>query len=80
MRIMDNQSANKVGSIKLPKGRYTQAGIETLRELYRVHFPRSAAGETTELRQGSQTWGHLLPTGRTGNCPKGSLPNPKLNG
>jgi hypothetical protein len=39
MTIMANQSANKVGSIKLPNGCHTQAGIETLRELYRVHFP-----------------------------------------
>jgi hypothetical protein len=52
MRIMANQSANKVGSIKLPNGHHTQAGIETLWEVYRVHFLGSAAGETTELRQG----------------------------
>jgi hypothetical protein len=51
MRIMANQSASNVGSIKLPNGRHTQAGIETLRELYRVHFPRAAAGEAIVLRQ-----------------------------
>ena len=52
MRIMANQSANKVGSIKLPNYHHTQAGIETLWEVDRVHFLGSAAGETTELRQG----------------------------
>jgi hypothetical protein len=60
MWIMANQSANKVGSIKLPNGHHTQAGIETLRELYRVHFPGSAAGETTELRQGEPNLGTFI--------------------
>jgi hypothetical protein len=60
MRIIDNQLANKVGSIKLSNGRHTQAGIETLRELYRVHFLGSAAGETTELRQGQPHLGTFI--------------------
>jgi hypothetical protein len=51
MRIIANQLANKVGSIKLPNGHPIQAGIETLKELYRVHFPGSTPGETTEQRQ-----------------------------
>ena len=60
MRIMANQSANKVGSIKLPNACHTQAGIETLRELYRVHFPGAAAGETKELRQGQPNLGTFI--------------------
>jgi hypothetical protein len=60
MRIMTNQSANKVGSIKIPNGCHTQAGIETLRELYRVHFLGAAAGETTELRQGQPNLGTFI--------------------
>jgi hypothetical protein len=57
MRIMANQSASKVGSIKLPNGRHTQEGIDTLRELYRAHVQGSVAGETTELRQGQPNLG-----------------------
>jgi hypothetical protein len=47
MRIMASQSANRVESIKLLDGRYTQSGKETLRELHRVHFPESAGEEVT---------------------------------
>jgi hypothetical protein len=57
MRIMTNLSASKLGSIKLPNGCHTQAGIETLRELYRVHFPGAAAGEAIVLRQGQPNLG-----------------------
>jgi hypothetical protein len=39
MRNMASQSANRVESIKLLDGQYTQSGTETLREIYRVHFP-----------------------------------------
>jgi hypothetical protein len=52
MRIMASQSANRVESIKLLDGRYTQSGKETLRELYRVHFSGSAGEETTLEGQG----------------------------
>jgi hypothetical protein len=52
MRIMASQSANRVESIKLLDGRYTQSGKETLRELYRVHFPGSAGEEVTLEGQG----------------------------
>jgi hypothetical protein len=45
MRIMASQSANRVESIKILDGRYTQSGKETLMELYRVHFPGSAGEE-----------------------------------
>jgi hypothetical protein len=51
-RIMTSQSANSVGSIKIPNGRHTQAGIDTLKEQYRAHFPGYAPAETTEQRRG----------------------------
>jgi hypothetical protein len=47
MRIMAGQSDKRVGSIKLPDGQYTQSGREDLKELYRVHFPKSAGVEVT---------------------------------
>jgi hypothetical protein len=52
MRIMASQLANRVESIQLLDGRYTQSGIETLREIYRVHFPGSAGEEVTLEGQG----------------------------
>jgi hypothetical protein len=47
MRIMAGQSDNRVGSIKLPDGQYTQSGRQALKELHRVHFPKSAEVEVT---------------------------------
>jgi hypothetical protein len=41
MKIMAKQATNKVSTIKLPDGQCTQAGEETLEELFRVHFPES---------------------------------------
>jgi hypothetical protein len=41
MKIMAKQATNKVSSIKLPDGQHTQSGKETLKELFRVHFPDS---------------------------------------
>ena len=60
MRILANQSANKVGSIKLPNGCHTQTGIETLKELYRAHFSGATAGETVEIRQGQPNLGTFI--------------------
>jgi hypothetical protein len=39
MRIMVKQANNRVGSVKLPVGCYTQSETETLLKLRRVHFP-----------------------------------------
>jgi hypothetical protein len=47
-RIMGSQTANSVGCIKQPDGRYTQ----TLEELYRVHFPGSQKGVVTMVGLG----------------------------
>jgi hypothetical protein len=41
MKIMAKQTTNKVSTIKLPNGQHTQTGKETLKELFRVHFPDS---------------------------------------
>jgi hypothetical protein len=52
MRIMASQLENRVGSVELPDVQYTQSGKETLRELYRVHFPGSPGVEVTLKGQG----------------------------
>jgi hypothetical protein len=39
MRIMVKQANNRVGTVKLPDGHYTQSGRETFLELCTVHFP-----------------------------------------
>jgi hypothetical protein len=52
MRIMASQSANRVESIKLLDDQNTQPGKETLKELYRIHFPGSAGEEVTLEGQG----------------------------
>jgi hypothetical protein len=39
MRIMAKQATNKVSTVKLPNGQQTETGKETLKELFRVHFP-----------------------------------------
>jgi hypothetical protein len=41
MRVMAKQATNQVSTIKLPDGKHTQTGKETLKELFRVHFPDS---------------------------------------
>jgi hypothetical protein len=38
-KIMAKQATNEVSTIKLPDGQHTQTGKETLKELFRVHFP-----------------------------------------
>jgi hypothetical protein len=38
---MAKQATNKVSTIKLPNGQFTQMGRDTLKELIRVHFPDS---------------------------------------
>jgi hypothetical protein len=41
MRVMAKQATSRVSTIKLPDGKHTQTGKETLKELFRVHFPDS---------------------------------------
>jgi hypothetical protein len=38
---MVKQATNLVSTIKLPDGKHSQTGTETLKELFRVHFPDS---------------------------------------
>jgi hypothetical protein len=49
---MASQLDNRVESIKLLDGQYTQSGQEAFRELYRVHFPGSAEEDVTLEGQG----------------------------
>jgi hypothetical protein len=49
---MDSHLTNRVESVKLPDHQYTQSGKETLMELYRLHFSRSAGEEVTLEGQG----------------------------
>jgi hypothetical protein len=56
MRIIACQSDNRVGSIKLPDGQYAQSGRQALKELYRVHFPKSAGEEVTVVAKLESTF------------------------
>jgi hypothetical protein len=57
MKIMANQATNKVSSIKLPDGQYTQTGKGTIKELFRVHFPDSKLIDYSGVGQGQQNLG-----------------------
>jgi hypothetical protein len=54
MTIMAKQVTNKVSTIKLPNGQYTQTGRETLNELFRVYFPDSKLIDNLDDGQGQQ--------------------------
>jgi hypothetical protein len=41
MRIMANQATKRVSTVKLPNGQHTETGKETLKEMFRIHFPDS---------------------------------------
>jgi thioesterase domain-containing protein len=41
MKIMAKQATNRDAIIKLADGQCTQTGRETLKEIFRVHFPES---------------------------------------
>jgi hypothetical protein len=38
---MAKQATNKVSTIKLPNGQFTQTGRDKMKELFRVHSPDS---------------------------------------
>jgi hypothetical protein len=57
MKIMAKQATNKVSTIKLPDGQHTQTGKETLKELFRVHFPDSKVIDDSGDGQGQQNLG-----------------------
>jgi hypothetical protein len=41
VRIMAKQATSRVSTVKRPNGQQTEKGKETLKELFRVHFPDS---------------------------------------
>jgi hypothetical protein len=41
MKVVTKQATSRVSTFKLPDGQHTQTGRETLKELFRVHFPDS---------------------------------------
>jgi hypothetical protein len=51
---MAKQATNKVSTIKLPDGQYTQTEKETLKELFRIHFPDSMLIDDSSDGQGQQ--------------------------
>jgi hypothetical protein len=57
MQIIAKQMTNRVSTIKLHDGQYTQTGKETPKELFRVHFPDSKLIEDSDDRQGQQNLG-----------------------
>jgi hypothetical protein len=66
MNIMAKQATNKVITIKLPDGQYTQIGKGTLKESFRVHFPDSKLIDDLGERQGQQNLGlcrHIMNRG-----------------
>jgi hypothetical protein len=54
MKIMATQTINRVSTIKLPDGQYTQTGKGKLKELFRVHFPDSKLIGDSDGGQGQQ--------------------------
>jgi hypothetical protein len=68
MKIMAKQATNRVSTIKLPDGQYTQTGKATLKELFRVHFPDLELTDDSNDGQGQQNLdvsGHKKEQGRT---------------
>jgi hypothetical protein len=57
MKIMAKQATNKVNTIKLPNGQHTKTGKETLKELFRVHFPDSKLIDYSDGGQDQQNLG-----------------------
>jgi hypothetical protein len=57
MKIMAKQATNKVSAMKLPDGQHTQTGKETLKELFRVHFPDSKLTNVSGDGEGQQNLG-----------------------
>jgi hypothetical protein len=54
MNIMEQQTTNRISTIKLPDGQHTQTGKGTLKELFRVHFPDSKLIDDSSDGQGHQ--------------------------
>jgi hypothetical protein len=52
MKIMAKDVTNRVTTIKLPDGQWTQTGRETPKDLLRVYFPKMIQ----MMDRGSRTW------------------------
>jgi hypothetical protein len=57
MKIMAKQATNKISTIKLPNCQHTQTGKETLKEVFRVHFPDSKLINESDAGQDQQNLG-----------------------
>jgi hypothetical protein len=67
MKVMAKQATNKVSAIKLPDGKHNQTGKETLKKLFRVHFPDSKLiDDDSDVGRGQQhldACGHITNRG-----------------
>jgi hypothetical protein len=54
MKIMAKQATNKVSTIKLPDGQYTETRKETLKELFTVYLLSSMLTDDSNYKQGQQ--------------------------
>jgi hypothetical protein len=54
---MAKQATNRVSTIKLPGSQYMQTGRETMKELFRVHFPDSKLIDDSGGGQSQQNLG-----------------------
>jgi hypothetical protein len=57
MKIMAQLATNRVSTIKLPDGQYTQTGKGMLKDLFRTHFPDSKLIKDLGDGQGQQNLG-----------------------
>jgi hypothetical protein len=57
MKVMAKQATNKVSTLKLPDGKHNQTVKETLKELFRVHFPDSKLTDDSGDGRGQQNLG-----------------------
>jgi hypothetical protein len=54
MKIMAKQTTKQVSIIKLHNSQHTQTGKETLKELFRVHFPNAKLSDESGDGQDQQ--------------------------
>jgi hypothetical protein len=60
VRIMAKQATNGVSTVKLPNGQQTEMRKETMKELFRVHFPDSKLiDDSYDNGQGQAEPGHM---------------------
>jgi hypothetical protein len=57
MKVMAKQATKRVSTVNLSDGQYTQTGKETLKELFKVHFPDSRLIDDSAHGQEELNWG-----------------------